>query len=65
MKSKGELWKSYKDIKEIFELFKKFREELGIPERTIFNTEATTAEVHGSKFLETLKKVRKEKEKRF
>lgn len=63
-KSEKESLESYKEIKEIYELFKKLHEKLGIPERTIFNTEVTMAEAHGSEFIKILKKVRKEKEKR-
>lgn len=60
-----ELFDSYREIREIFEVFKKLQKELGIPKRTIFDTEATKGDVKGTEFFETVEQLkRKGKERR-
>lgn len=59
-----ELFDSYKNIKETLEAFRKLQTELGIPKRTIFDTEATKGDVQGTKFLEAVEQLKKKKERR-
>jgi Zn-dependent peptidase ImmA (M78 family) len=61
-KTTKETWDSYIEIRKTYESFKEIRKRLGIPTRTIFNTEATKGDVRGIEFLEAMKQL-KEKEK--
>jgi ASC-1-like (ASCH) protein len=50
---------SYEKVKAEYEAFKQMQKKLGIPKRTIFNSEAITGDIEGKEFLETLKMLKK------
>jgi hypothetical protein len=54
---------SYDEIKKTYDKYKELRRELGMPRRTIFNTEAIRGDVQGTEFFESIKQLREEKRK--
>ena len=64
-KSEKELFDSYKEIRKTFENFKELRKKLGMPKRTIFNTEATKGDVKGTEFLEAVEQLKGKKEEKY
>ena len=63
MQLQREIKHSYDEIKKTYEKYKELRRELGMPRRTIFNTEAIRGDVQGTEFFESVKQLREEKRK--
>lgn len=50
---------SYEKVKITYETFKQMKKKLGIPKRTIFNSEVISGDIEGRDFLETVEMLKK------